>query len=173
MSKALESLERIGNIDIANSEPEYYLVKTLYKKDYDIIKKELKRNVELEEENKLLRENNENLDENYFDTWSACERLKENSDYALMFIDNIYCLVDTKDNKFEVIDNFEINSKGIIDNKVQKKLKALEIIKKKRVEIRVIFHTTNVMEYNEKTRQYYDCLPLTQEEYDLLKEVLL
>ena len=56
---------------------------------------------------------------------------------------------------------------------VEKSLKALEIIKKKRVNVRLIYHTDNFIEYSEKTRQYYDCVPLTQEEYDLLKEVLL
>ena len=63
----------------------------------------------------------------------------------------------------------------IVENIVEQyeeKLKALEIIKEKRVEVRIIFHTTNAMEYNEKTRQYYDCKPLTQEQYELLKEEL-
>ena len=50
-------------------------------------------------------------------------------------------------------------------------LNALEIIKKKRVNVWAIFHSTNAMEYNEKIRQYYDCRPLIQEEYELLKEL--
>ena len=124
----------------------------------------------LEEENKLLRETNENLDENYFDTWCACEKLKENSDYALMFVDGIYCLVDTKDNKFDVIDNYEINSKGIIDNGSQKKLKALEIVRAKEPSIVRIRLTRNSEHYNAVMRERRK---LTQEEYELLKEVLL
>lgn len=32
------------------------------------------------------------------------ERLKESSDYALMYVDGVYCLVDTKNNKFIVIE---------------------------------------------------------------------
>lgn len=36
------------------------------------------------------------------------ERLRENSNYALMFVDGIYCLVDTTNNEFIVIEPKEI-----------------------------------------------------------------
>ena len=49
-----------------------------------------------------------------------------------------------------------------------KKLKVLEIIKEKQVNVEWLLETENVEEYNESL--YAD---LTQEEYDLLKEVLL
>ena len=49
-----------------------------------------------------------------------------------------------------------------------KKLKALEIIKEKRVNVEWLLETESVEEYNESL--YID---LTQEEYDLLKEILL
>lgn len=140
----------------------------------EVIEKDLKT---LKEENKLLKENNENLDETYFETWSACERLKENSNYALMFIDDIYCLVDTKDNKFEVIDNYETNNKGIIDNGIKKKLKALEIIRDKKVDVPYIMENPeaeNVFWYNSSFTGVLceGWRMLSQEEYDLVKEVL-
>lgn len=76
-------------------------------------------------------------------------------------------------NDKQIWENYLKEIKNLPPIEVQMRLKALEIIKEKRVEIRVIFHTDNAMEYNEKTRQYYDCLPLTQEEFYLLKGVLL
>ena len=61
----------------------------------------------------------------------------------------------------------------------QKKLKALEIIKEKVVCMEVLLDASNVDEYNtiigyHKTHSYsnYNCAYLTQEEFDLLKEVL-
>lgn len=58
---------------------------------------------------------------------------------------------------------------------IEKELKALEIIKEKRVDIRLLFETFNYYKnglkaYNGMRTYGYD---LTQEEYDLLKEVLL
>lgn len=49
----------------------------------------------------------------------------------------------------------------------QKKLKALEIIKRKRVDISDLIHSKNLIDYNDgRDRKLY----LTQEEFDLLKE---
>ena len=56
---------------------------------------------------------------------------------------------------------------------LEKELRALEVIRKKRVNARLIYRIDNDIQYNEKARQYYDCVPLIQEEFDLLKEVLL
>ena len=128
MSKELEAFKRFRNnirwLEENTSLKCYFENNELYvKEDLDIIETALKEYKNLKEENKLLRENNENLDDTYFDTWYACERLKESSDYALMFIDDFYCLVDTKDNKFDVIDSYEINSKAIIDNGTKKNSK--------------------------------------------------
>lgn len=51
--------------------------------------------------------------------------------------------------------------------------KALEIIKEKNVWFWVFRRTHNVNEYNEKVAMYYTpCDSLTEEEYNLLKEVL-
>ena len=55
-----------------------------------------------------------------------------------------------------------------LHNQKAKKLKAFEIIKDKRVNADWLLETENVEEYNESL--YND---LTQEEFDLLKEVLL
>ena len=87
-----------------------------------------------------------------------------------MFVDDLYCLVDTKDNKFDVIDSYEINSKGIIDADTKNKLKALEIIKEKQVNVFVLLHIGDLETYNDMIA---DNRNLTQEEYDILKDVLL
>lgn len=51
-----------------------------------------------------------------------------------------------------------------------KKLKALEIIKKKEVNVFIFLHSSDLETYNDIVE---DDRKLTQEEYDLLKEVLL
>lgn len=173
MSKELTSLKALNDlIDYLESE---HL--DLSKEDHVVERKEiietaLKRLEIVEEENKLLRENNENLDEIYYDTWYACERLKESRYYTLMFVDDVYCLVNTKDNKFDVIDTYKVKSNRIIDNGTQNKLKALEIIKKKEVDIQTLKRTNNAFEYNSYVSKGLGEKDLTQEEYDLLKEVL-
>ena len=53
-------------------------------------------------------------------------------------------------------------------NNVAKRLKALEIIKKKKVNVRFLISCKTLKEYNDVISDH-----LTQEEYDLLKEVLL
>lgn len=58
----------------------------------------------------------------------------------------------------------------------EKKLKALEIIKNKMVDIHNLIYSSNVEEYNKFAMNYNQELCntlLTQEEYELLKEVLL
>lgn len=174
MSKELTSLKALNDlIDYLESEHLDLSKEDIVVERKEIIETSLKRLEIVEEENKLLRENNENLDEIYYDTWYACERLKERSDYALMFVDDVYCLVNTKDNKFDVIDTYEVKNDGIIDNGTQNKLKALEIIKKKDVHIFWLKESETLEEYNKELlkRSMVDRL-LTQEEYDLLKEVL-
>lgn len=56
-------------------------------------------------------------------------------------------------------------------NEIKKKLKALEIIKEKRVLTYLIENGMSLDEYNSHCDEIV--LALTQEEYDLLKEVLL
>lgn len=155
MTKELEALERLycaGRLDLD------YVLNGKQDQDYKIIETALKEY--------------ENLDDIYYDTWYACERLKENNNFALMFIDDIYCLINTKDNKFDVIDNYKINNYGIIDNGTKKKLKALEIIKEKQVNVGDFIRCKSIEDYNDYCC-YNEKEQLTQEEYDLLKEVLL
>ena len=52
----------------------------------------------------------------------------------------------------------------------QKKIKALEIIKEKEVDVFIFLHSGDLETYNDIVE---DNRKLTQEEYDLLKEVLL
>lgn len=55
-----------------------------------------------------------------------------------------------------------------------KALKALEIIKRKEVNVRLFIECNTRKEYNNEVRDlYYQRLCLTKEEYDLLREVLL
>ena len=55
---------------------------------------------------------------------------------------------------------------------MQKSLKALEIIKKKKVNVRLFLKANDLRHYNNVARcMGYELL--TREEYDLLKEVLL
>lgn len=61
----------------------------------------------------------------------------------------------------------------LFDEETQKKLKALEIIKEKRVDVRYLFQCKSLRDYNfiyKGTNQSNLCL--TKEEYKLLKDVL-
>lgn len=55
----------------------------------------------------------------YFITSMALDMLKGNSNFALMYVDDIFCLVDTKNNSFEVIDNYDIDTENIGKSKCQ------------------------------------------------------
>ena len=58
---------------------------------------------------------------------------------------------------------------GIDLAQINKELEALEIIKEKRVNVQALFYSSSCEDYNKHYTHYED---LTQEEYDLLKEVL-
>ncbi len=85
--------------------------------------------------------------------------------------------------KVEVLDDNKISYVGhnivITDkeqfDKDQKKLKALEIIKEKKVEFSFLYKSDTVEEYNSWLWAIIDhkVYTLVQEEYELLKEVLL
>lgn len=60
----------------------------------------------------------------------------------------------------------------ILETCFPKELKALKIIEKKGINIRLLKETDNAMEYNELIKSHYGMLPLSQKEYELLKEVL-
>ena len=81
-----------------------------------------------------------------------------------------------KQPKLDFFDPHNINAKELyiwfLDRffsltEVEKSLKVLKIIKEKRVNVEWLLETENVEEYNESLYNN-----LTQEEYDLLKEVL-
>lgn len=55
---------------------------------------------------------------------------------------------------------------------VEKSLKALDIIKEKGVNIRLLKETDNVKEYNELIKSHYGMFRLLSKEYKILKEVL-
>ena len=60
----------------------------------------------------------------------------------------------------------------LFDEETRKKLKALEIIKEKRTDVGYLMSCDFLCDYNDCDETPYD-KPLTQEEYDLLREVLL
>ena len=77
---------------------------------------------------------------------------------------------------FNVIISSRINGKRQYANDVaivQKELKALEIIKKKDIHKTMLSLTQSADEYNHFIDDVSEEMQLTQEEYDLLKEVLL
>lgn len=91
----------------------------------------------------------------------------------------------TKDDLFSVVSAVSINTQRAIENKERellrqwvletcfpKEVKALKIIKAKRVDIDMFLKCENINSYN-YTIQYWHGYALTQEEYDLVKEVLL
>ena len=97
----------------------------------------------------------------------ALERLHEfawsNEEYRNDMDNTDYQIVEKELKRLEEIDNVMF-----LNNK---KLKALEIIKKKKVNVFWLFNSKDVDEYN--SAFYQEWRYLTQKEYDLLKEVLL
>lgn len=77
-----------------------------------------------------------------------------------------------------VKENIEVKTvEGMPIDIIEKSLKALEIIKEKKVNISLLLNSTCLTNYNEyvirsKASINSLCELLTQEEYDLLKEVL-
>ena len=117
---------------------------------------------------------------------------KQNQDYKIIAtaLEDYEFMKQTKiivsDKKISDDDLEKLKNQGIIvgnleqskvellfDEETQKKLEALEIIKKKRVDVRYLFQCKSLRDYNyiyKGTNQSELCL--TQEEYDLLKDVL-
>jgi len=80
------------------------------------------------------------------------------------FVNGSFDIIEIALKKYEVLQEVH---KDFIDKNI-KKLKALEIIKEKRVNVRFLISCKTLKEYNDVISDH-----LTQEEYDLLKEVLL
>ena len=58
-------------------------------------------------------------------------------------------------------------------NNVAKRLKALEIIKEKKVDVELLMKTENAKDYNKYSKNVNQSHNLGQRQYDFLKEVLL
>ena len=80
------------------------------------------------DKNKTLRDSNKSLSKTiarlteadyYFITSMALDMLKGNSNFALMYIDDLFCLVDTKSNSFDIIDEYDIDTENIGNSKCQ------------------------------------------------------
>ena len=100
----------------------------------------------------------------------ALERLEaienENPIEALKCLEDLYCEpVDYRSN--DKANDYETIKQALL--KAEKELKALEIIKEKLVDVFKLYNCKTVEEYNQA--QYRDCM-LTEEEFNLLKEVL-
>lgn len=71
----------------------------------------------------------------------------------------------------DILEDFDLVEKELKDG--EKNKKALEIIKEKVLDIQTLIRTNNAVEYNSYVVKGYGEKDLTQEEYELLKEVLL
>ena len=102
--------------------------------------------------------------------YEMCIDTNNNDDeYQKHNLTSEYAIIETALLQLESIrNNYCVCEKDAI-----KKLRALEIIKNKRVQVHILLESNNLEEYNESI---YVCegvkYKLTQEEFDLLKEVL-
>ena len=69
-----------------------------------------------------------------------------------------------------MLTDLQCEIKPLFDEETQKKLKVLEIIKEKEVDVFIFLHSGYLETYNDMVE---DNRKLTQEEFDFLKEVLL
>lgn len=87
---------------------------------------------------------------------------------------NLCCLAYVGVNDKTLVDNLnkdceqELNNYDDLKQRYAKLDQALEIIKKKRVDVNLLMSSERIDDYN----KYADVIHLTYEEYDLLKEVL-
>ena len=86
---------------------------------------------------------------------------------ALEALEDIILYLNASEPKGLYCENIETIQQALLE--AQKELKALEIIKEKLVDVFKLYNCNTVEEYNQA--QYRDCI-LTQEEFNLLKEVL-
>ena len=159
MNKGLEALQRLKeHLDYDT----YYQYTN--KEDISIIETELKRIDYLERVNKDLQESKDKLIE---------ERNNKIIEHRIVYDD--YNFQSIK--KFVACKNCQYyenekcsNTTGCFWLDLERKLKPLEIIKERKVDIQLLIDSKNLNEYNwcvhTKDRA------LTQEEFDLLKEVL-
>lgn len=143
MSNELEALNRI--CEHLDLDDEYFYSKNGEKADYKIIETALK-DYELIKQPKIIVVD------------------KKISD------DDLEKLI----NQGIIVGNLEQSKiEPLFDNETQNKLKALEVIKNKQVNVRYLFQCKSLRDYNfvyKGTKQSNLCL--TKEEYELLKEAL-
>ena len=150
--KDLERLERLymaGNMELD------YVMNGQQKEDYEILEKDLQMldifqgALTIERHEPIMVEHN------------------HSNDAVELFIKQTYKI---KENQIEK-DICQKLREWVLKNAFPKELKALEIIKKKKVNVFWLFNSKDVDEYN--SAFYQEWRYLTQKEYDLLKEVLL
>lgn len=97
---------------------------------------------------------------------------KEEKINPILYLNDFYNFIDKK--HFDDAWGHGQGSKDETYDILKKHLEALEIIKEKRVQVHILLESNDVKEYNESV---YVCegmkYKLTQEEYELLKEVML
>ena len=95
----------------------------------------------------------------------------------ILYLNDYYNFLDTE--SFENAYGHGKGSKKYIYEVLEKHLKALEIIKEKRVDIAILLESESLYDYNDYMsscdmyNEYGNSRQLTQDEFDLLKEVLL
>ena len=144
------------------------------KKIKELTIEEVKELKELKKDNRSLTKAIAQLTEvdYYFITSMVLDTLKTNSNFALMYVDDIFCLVDTKENSFEVIDDYAIDTENIGNSKYQELDDLREfarIVVEKSVDIICLKYCTNVNDYNvgfDKDQE------LDKTEFDLVKKVV-
>lgn len=144
---------------------------------FNLAKKQENELKELKKENRSLTKTIAQLTEAdyYFITSMALDMLKSNSNFALMYVDDIFCLVDTKNNSFDVIDNYDIDTENISKSKYQK-LNELEdfakIVLSKGIDAPLIKEYPNItyIDYNMKSR--FELGTYTKTEFNLVKKVV-
>lgn len=148
MSKELEALNHIGNCYVANEGKDLWISDD-YGEDYDIIEKGLQRLEAIENAN-------------------PSEALKKLEKY-LKWLERNEFFIEISNGKY--VKCVDIIKPTLL--KAQEQDKVLEIIKKKKVDIRVL---RNCLNAKDETPKHYNFIrdkhPLTEEEFDLLKEVL-
>lgn len=104
--------------------------------------------------------------------YMSCDNDGSESGSVYYELDIIETALKEKENIEKTINElFSENGKVITTIDIKKKLKALEIIKKKRVDVNC-FLIYDLKRYNDFIAKN-EFMKLTQEQYDLLKEVLL
>lgn len=159
MSKGLEALKEVVDYSIvkfADSESKY-------QKDLEIIEKEL----EEAEDNKKMLDIFKNALIVEYKPFSV-EVQEESEDFVSLLCKEIATIRENELDK-----NLRaILKKWVLKNAFPKELKALEIIKDKRVNCFDVIDSVDYKHYLILMEEYHKSWRLTKKEYDLLKEVL-